>query len=218
MAAERTWNRTIASYVSPRAWAPRTRAALEGLGYRVVAAATRGRFGDDSWDPDVRLVDERHLGRIPLENYLPRTPVVLVTGRRPLSHADPRVIGSVARPCTLQTLFPVLQRGLESHPRSGARAPTQIQARCTHADRRWNGALVSLSPQGCLFHTGQDMPEGLELNMLFPLPLGRMVSTRARVVRRHGDRIGMQFTGASGTIRQALADYVEERLATQISA
>ena len=72
----------IASYVSPHAFAPRTRAALVGLGYRVVAASTRGRFDDTSWQPDLRIVDDRHFDKLPVENYLPRTPVIVLT-RRP---------------------------------------------------------------------------------------------------------------------------------------
>ncbi len=41
--------RRIASYVPPQAYAPRVRAALEGLGYQIIPVATRGRFEDDSW-------------------------------------------------------------------------------------------------------------------------------------------------------------------------
>lgn len=215
MEADGRWQRVIASYVPPRALAPRTRAALEGVGYRIVPAATRGRFADLSWNPDVRLVDERHLERLPIENYLPRTPIVLLTGVRPLPCTDRRVAGSVARPATLETLYPVLQRALEDHPRQGARAATRISARCTFADRRWTGAVESLSPLGCLFRTGEDMPDGREVSLLFSLPLGRTISTRARIVHRHGDRVGMTFTGASGSVRRAVAAYVEQRLATQ---
>lgn len=210
-----SWSRVIASYVAPRSLTTRTRAALAGLGYRIVPAATRGRFDDDSWEPHIRIVDEKHIDRIPSEPYLPRIPIIRLTGPRPLPCDDPRVVGSIARPATLELLYPILQSALEEHPRRTARAATQIQARCTHADRRWIGALVSLSQEGCLFRTGEAMAKGLELNMLFPLPLGRMISTRARVVNRSGDLVGMQFTAPAGTVRNAVGEYVEGRLATQ---
>jgi hypothetical protein len=38
------------------------------------------------------------------------------------------------------------------------------------------------------------MTPGLEFNLLFPLPLGRMISTRARVLERPGARIGLAFS------------------------
>ena len=214
MSRPESWRRVIASYVPPKSLTRRTRAALNGLGYRIVPAATRGRFDDDTWEPDIRLVDEQHLDRLPAETYLPRIPIVVLTGSRPLPCHDPRVVGSIPRLATLERLYPILQSALEDHPRGTARAATQIQARCTHADRRWSGALVSLSQEGCLFRSGEAMAEGLELNMLFPLPLGRMVSTRARVVSRHGELVGMQFTSQAETIRNAVGEYVEVRLAT----
>ena len=126
-----SWHRIIASYVPPASFGIRTRVALEGLGYRVVAAATRGQFNDDSWDPDLRIVDERHIERVPPEDFLPRTPMILLTGESPLRYCDRRVIGSVTRPATLESLYPLLQRALEDTPRGAARIPTQLPGRCT---------------------------------------------------------------------------------------
>ena len=115
-----SWRRVIASYVPPRSLTRRTRAALSGLGYRIVPAATRGRFDDDSWEPDIRIIDERHLDRVPAEPYLPRIPIVVLTGSRPLSCHDPRVVGSLPRPARLERLYPILQSALEDQPRSTA--------------------------------------------------------------------------------------------------
>jgi hypothetical protein len=125
--------RRIASYVPPRAYAPRVRAALEGLGYQIIPVATRGRFEDDSWEPDLRIVDERHIDRIPVEDYLPRTPVLLLTGEARETWRDRRVVGSVIRPAMLKDLYPILQRALEDTPREAARAPAELPGRCTHA-------------------------------------------------------------------------------------
>jgi hypothetical protein len=57
------------------------------------------------------------------------------------------------------------------------------------------------------------MPPGLELNMLFPLPRNRMVYTRARVLRRVGTSVGMQFSDPPNESQQAIGDFVTERLA-----
>jgi len=204
----------IASYVPPHAYAPRTRAALAGLGYKIIPASTQGRFDDDSWKPDLRIVDERHFDRLPAENYLPRTPVIVLTGSRRQTWRDPRVVGQVERPASLAAIYPLIQSALEEHPRASARAPTQLPARCTRSDRGWMGAIVSLSASGCLFQTRSEMQTGLELNVLFPLPRDRMVYTRARVLRREGDQVGMKFTDPPEPSQQAISEFVAERLAT----
>jgi hypothetical protein len=205
--------RILASYVPSQAFAPRARGVLEGLGYRIVPVATRGRFSDDRWEPDLRIVDERHLDRLPDENYLPRTPVIVLTGGQPKSVADPRVIGCVERPAEVSALYPLLQKALESTPRRSPRVKTLLPARCTRAERRWVGAVLSLSREGCLFRTLEAMPPGLELNLIFPLPLGRMVSTRARVLRQHGEQVGLAFHRPPAQTTRAIHEYVEERLA-----
>lgn len=75
------------------------------------------------------------------------------------------------------------------------------------------GAIVSLSTTGCLFRTRSEMQPGLELNMLFPLPRDRMVYTRARVMRRENDCIGMQFHDPPEPSQRAIGEFVTERLA-----
>ncbi len=208
------YQRRIASYVPPQAYAPRVRAALEGLGYRIIPVATRARFEDDSWNPDLRIVDERHLDRIPAEDYLPRTPVVVLTGEAPTTCRDRRVVGSVPRPATLKDLYPILQQTLEDTPRVAARAPTELPGRCTQSDRRWMGAVVSLSEKGCLFRTGQPLAADQRLKLLFPLTVGQMVTALARVVGQHGLSVGLVFDEMAPAVREAVADYVENRLAT----
>jgi hypothetical protein len=206
--------RQIASYVPPQAYAPRVRAALEGLGYQIVPVTTRGRFDDDSWVPDLRIVDERHIDRIPAEDYLPRTPVLLLTVGARATCRDRRVVGSVPRPAMLKDLYPILQQTLEDTPRVVARAPTELPGRCTQSDRRWMGAVVSLSERGCLFRTRELLATDQRLNLLFPLPLGQMVTARARVIGRQGQSVGLAFDEMAPPAREAVAQYVENRLAT----
>ncbi|MBW1688091.1 MAG: PilZ domain-containing protein [Deltaproteobacteria bacterium] len=204
--------RTIASYVPPQAFAPGARAALERLGYRIVPAVTRGRFADDSWAPDVRLVDECHLSYLPEGKASEAIIVVCDACRRQFD--DPRVVGVAPRPLEVGTLYPLLQKVLEKTPRRAARAPARIAARCSHADRRWTGQVLSLSETGCLFQSQSDMTPGLEFSLLFPLPLGRTLSLRARVVGRQGERAGMAFPSPSPPALEAIADYVQRRLAS----
>jgi hypothetical protein len=206
--------RLIASYVPPQAYAPRVRAALEALGYRIIPVATRGRFEDDSWAPDLRIVDERHIDRIPAEDYLPRTPVLLLTGGAREACRDRRVVGSVPRPAMLKDLYPILQRTLEDTPRVAVRAPTELPGRCTQSDRRWMGAVVSLSEKGCLFRTRELLATDQRLNLLFPLPMGQMVTARARVIGQQGPSVGLVFDDIAPPVREAVAEYVEGRLAT----
>jgi len=208
--------RLIASYVPPQAYAPRVRAALEGLGYQIIPVATRGRFGDDTWEADLRIVDEHHLDRIPPEDYLPRTPVVLLTGGLRAPCRDRRVVGSVRRPATLRDLYPLLQRALEDTPRVAARTPTELPGRCTESDRRWMGAVVSLSERGCLFRTREPLAIDQKLNLLFPLPLGEMVTARVRVIGQQGQSVRMVFDDMAARARNAVARYVEGRLAAAL--
>jgi hypothetical protein len=161
----------------------------------------------------VRIVDERHLEKLPDENYLPRTPVIVLTSGGPLASRDPRVIGCVSRPAEVHTLYPLLQKALEATPRRSVRAATFLPARCTRADRSWSGAVLSLSREGCLFRTLAAMPPGLELNLSFPLPMGRMVSTRARVLRQNQDQVAMAFARPPAQSSRAIDEYVESRLA-----
>lgn len=209
---ERSQRRTIASYLAPRGFAPRARAALRGLGYAVVPAATRGRFDDGSWRPDLRLVDQRHLLRLP--RTPDETPIVCVSDGRPREGGDPRVVGFTRRPVAMAALYPMLQAALEPHPRRAARAPTRISARCSLSGRRWTVEIRTLSELGARLEARADLRAGRELNLLFPLPLGRMVSTRARVVGPCAGGLAVTFSGHSSAARAAIADYVERRLAT----
>jgi hypothetical protein len=55
---------------------------------------------------------------------------------------------------------------------------------------------------------------GVEFNLLFPLPIGRTVSMRARVLDRHGDCTGLAFHHPSESSVRAISEYVHRRLAT----
>ena len=56
------------------------------------------------------------------------------------------------------------------------------------------------------------LPEGSALNLLLPLPLGRMVSLRAQVRSRSERQAGLEFAAVPQPARDAIADYVHRRL------
>jgi hypothetical protein len=178
----------------------------------VVPAATRGRFDDDSWRPDLRLVDHHQLGRLPSETD--PIPIVCVSDGRPKEAGDPRVVGFAPRPVSVASLYPVLQRALEVQPRRAPRAPIRISARCSLEGGRWTAELRQLSELGGRLEARADLPPGTRLNLLFPLPLGRMISTRAQVVAHAASGTAVAFSGHSAAARAAICDYVERRLAT----
>jgi hypothetical protein len=204
----------IASYVGPRAFAPHTRAALEGLGYRVIPAFAMGRFDDPSWQPSLRLVDERQYEKIPSVLDDPHTPVILMTGLRPQRVEDERIVGRIGRPADLQDIYPLIQRCMEATPRKVPRVATQLAARCIRRDQRSVGNVVSLSEGGCLLRSRQVFDEGSQMNLQFALPSAGVVSTRAECIHRGRSGIGLRFTEASSDVRRHIAQFVTRRLAT----
>lgn len=204
----------IASYVGPHAYAPRTRAALEGLGYRVITAFAMGRFDDPSWQPSLRLVDERHHSKIPQESRDPDTPVILMTGVRPLPIKDGRIAGTVSRPAELKDVYPLIQRCMESTPRVVPRVATQLAARCVRNDRRLVGHVVSLSEGGCLFRSSENIEQGSQMNVQFALPKGGIVCARAECIHQGDSGAGLRFTETPSEVRRNIAVFVTHRLAS----
>jgi len=76
------------------------------------------------------------------------------------------------------------------------------------------GAITWLSSAGCLFRSGTDIEANTDFNLVFPLPRGRMVHTRARVKYSVGDDFGMEFHDPPERSQIAISDFVTERLAT----
>ena len=87
---------------------------------------------------------------------------------------------------------------------------------CALADRRWSAELRALSEQGALLEARAGLSPGTELNLLFPLPLGRTISTRARVITQGPAGTAVTFSGHAPPARAAIADYVERRLASPL--
>ncbi|MCG8592678.1 MAG: PilZ domain-containing protein [Proteobacteria bacterium] len=200
------WN--VFSSVEPRAFEPGARAALLQLGYRLVPAVAG--FREEA--PDLRVVDTRHLGRVPKVEREPETPIVLLTGARPPSQEDPRIVGWTTRPAGLKSLYRLFQKALSMNRRV-PRVATHLAARGVRADRRFTGSVLELSEGGCLFRPGEHLPANLCLNLELSLPGGRSLSLRASEQYRHLDRIGLRFLETPGESQRALAEFVSQRLA-----
>jgi hypothetical protein len=175
----------------------------------VAPAATLGRFSEPTRDVDLRLTDARLLDRLPEDDV----PVIVLGSFRGPPPDDPRLVGCVPRPAEVSTLYPLLQRALEPQPRRAARAEANLPARCVRADRRWSAEVLRLSEAGCLLEGGSGLSTGIEFNLSFPLPDGRMVSTRARVRTQTSGGAGLDFRSLSPQARHAIAEFVQRRLA-----
>jgi hypothetical protein len=203
----------IASHVGPHAFAPEASAALESLGYEIVPAdATRQPRGASN-EPRLRLVDERQYDAVPDADADPRTPIILFTGSRPRTIRDSRIIGQVERPAELAQLYPIIQQSLERTPRRNPRAETLIPARCTRADHRWIGNVVSLSQGGCRFLSDAAVESGEQMNLEFDLPSSVTVCTRALVIHRRAGDVSVVFVDPSRQVRESISDFVTHRLA-----
>jgi len=203
----------IASHVGPHAFAPDAIGALESLGYEIVPARASRHTGDVAPVPRLRLVDERQYDAVPDADNDPRTPIILFTGSRPRTIRDSRIIGQVERPAELEHLYPIIQRSLERTPRRNPRAQTLIPARCTRADHRWTGSVVSLSQGGCRFLSDAVVEPGDQMNLEFDLPQSGTVCTRALVIHRSKGTAGVVFVDPSRQVRDCVGDFVAHRLA-----
>jgi len=210
--------RVVWTALGARSLAPGVRAELAALGYALVPDGSRGRGnGDAAGRPDLRLVDDRCWDRMPPASDDGNVPAVLLTGHRasgPEAPHDARIRGTATRPAGALDLYALLQAALEEHPRRVPRVPTQLPARCIHSDRRWLGALLSLSEGGCLLRSSEEIGVGTRMNLQFALPEGRLVNTRARCIYLQDDSAGLCFTGPAATDRSAIRTYVSRQLAS----
>jgi hypothetical protein len=216
MPDERTRDRgTIASYVDQPALGLHTRAALGGLGYRVVQAAAVGRFDDPAFLADVRLVDDRHLSRLPSIEADPDTPIIVLSGPRPRPLEDPRITGHLLRPARLASLYPLIQHSLEATPRSAPRVGTTLAARVAQSGRRFVAHLISLSSHGCLLSPTQPIDRGSKLNVEFAVPGYDPFMARALCVSNSSAGYGLRFESTPDEIRASIDDFVTQRLAAR---
>ncbi len=208
----------IESHVGPRAFAPRTREALARLGYKVIPAFSSTLDEVEAWRPALRIVDERQFDTVPAQGDAGDVPIILLTGARPLTLEDTRLVGRLRRPATLSSLYPLIQRCLERHPRCAPRVATTLSARVIRADQRTVGSVLSLSEGGCLFRGSEPIERGQQMNLQFALPESGLLTTRAMCVHFAGAEAGLAFQEADGELRRSIGHYVQGRLIESAAA
>ncbi len=199
--------RTLADLARIEALDPGVRIALEALGYEIVSASAPA-----SKRPDLRIVDEAGLARIPRDEATAGVPIILLRSPRSAAPPDPRIVASLAPPASLQDLYAALQCALERKPRHSPRVATGLSGRCWHDTDFWTGDVLSLSESGCLFRGPRTFPLDLEVTVLFSLPDDEVVSSEARPTRRTGEDVGLEFLRLDRESLAAISRYVMGRL------
>jgi hypothetical protein len=215
MESHRKARRLIISYAHANAYVPLARVILAKMGYPIVSAEEWEDLppGDRERTPDLRIVDERQLGEIPEDAGLAEVPMIVLTGRRGLTSAGPRVIGAVARPAGLHEIYTLIQQAIEDTPRATPRVATHLPARCRCGDREWRGALLSLSENGCLLRTPEPLNLGSQIELSFDLPRVGTIETRAESAYQLLPDTGLIFHRTPAASREAILRFVEESLA-----
>jgi hypothetical protein len=209
-------SRLLVAHAREEAFVPRTRSILSNLGYRILTPEELEALHpeEDPPLPDLRIVDERRMGEIPDEEPEASVPVIVLTGRYGVTGADARVVGAIMRPAGLHDLYVLAQQVLEDTPRSTLRVATHLRAACRHLDKRWTGAVLSLSRSGCLLRSPEPLPLGAQLQLSFELPRVGAVELQAETAYQLLPDLGLVFHSIPPEKRDAIASYVSESLAT----
>lgn len=204
--------RLIVSFAPPDAYVPHVRTILGRMGYAIVSR--------EEWDaseafaartPELAIVDERRLAEAgpPFATL----PAILISSRGVLPVGEHRFVGAALRPAGLHPLYRLLQQALESPARGCLRVQIQLAVRLRHGGREQQGALLSLSENGCLVRTPEPIALGTELEVAFALPRGGLVETRAETAYRFVADTGLVFQATPPASRRAIVRFVEQRLA-----
>lgn len=205
----------IISYARPDAYVPLARAILGGMGYPIVTAEEWEDLptGDRERTPDLGIVDERRLAEIREDTGLSEVPIIVLSGRRGVTDADPRIVGAIARPAGLHEIYRLIQQTVEDTPRSTPRVATHLPARCRRGDREWRGAVLSLSESGCLLRTPEPLALGSQIDISFDLPRSGTIETQAESAYQLVPDTGLIFHRTPAASREAILSFVEEALA-----
>lgn len=203
-------SRTILSHVSPEDFEPHARAALEALGYEIVAA------GNEQAPADLWLVDDKHFE---IDSHTSSAvPVIVLSRDAAPPPEDPCVVDVLRSPARFCSLYVALQTALEADPRRFPRVTTARSARSVAGDQICIGSIVSLSEGGCLFRSHVELPTKPEIRLYFSLPGNQMLTVRARTAyqktyqTKQGGELGLEFVGLGSAVRAAIDRYVLDQL------
>jgi len=206
--------RLLVTFAPPEAYAPMARSILAKLGYQIVEPdeypAAAAELGLER--PHLRLVDERTLADVEMEED-PPVPIVVLCGRHGVSGVDPRIVGAIRRPAGLHEIYRLVQQVLEDTPRSTPRVPTHLAARCRSDGREWRGAVLSLSENGCLLRSPEVLLLGSRIVLGFELPRRGAIEVDAEIAYQLVPDLGVVFHATSPGVREAIGGYVTAALA-----
>jgi len=212
-AAESTRSRVLLIHAAPEAFAPATLQILGKLGY--------GLFDPDDWAlredayerPDCVVADERRMAEVE-DDGEPSVPIIALTGRHGVTGADPRVLGAIRRPAGVHELYRVLQQGLEEIPRCTPRVATHLPAHCRREGVEWRTTILSISENGCLMRSPEELLLGARIELDFELPRGGRIELEGDVAYQLVPDVGVVFNAAPPRTREAIRLFVGEALAT----
>jgi len=205
-------SRTLVSYASPQAFVPRTQAILARLGYEIVAPEDFEANGASAKVPDLLIVDERRIAEVPEDYGAGALPMLLLTGQHGATGADARVVGAIKRPAGLHDLYRLVQQIFEDTPRSTPRIPTHLRAQCRRKQQEWQGAVLSLSENGCLLRSGETLPLGSTLELRFELPRTGALELQAETAYQLVPDLGLVFTALPAADRAAITSFISDQL------
>jgi hypothetical protein len=204
----------ILSIARPEAYVPLARSILGRMGYAIL---TR-----DEWSAspslaerktELCIVDDRLMTELPAAPSFEAMPLILLCGKGRTPVEDRRVVGVIPRPAGLHELFRLFQQSFETAPRGSLRVATHLPVRLRRGGREWQGALLSLSENGCLVRSPEPMELGSQLELAFELPGTGLIETRAEATYQLVPDAGLVFQATPAASRRAILSFVEEQLA-----
>jgi hypothetical protein len=209
-----TPRRLILSVAPPDAYVPLARAILGRMGYAIISLDDwRERPALAARQPELAIVEDRRLGELADYPFFAASPIILLTQKGVEDSDDRRVIGALARPAGVHELYRLLQQALEDRPRGSLRVATHLPAQLRVRGRDCQGALLSISENGCLVRAPEPMPLGTEIALSFELPHRGRIDTTAQTTYQLRPATGVVFQSTSAAMRSAIRSFVEEHLA-----
>jgi hypothetical protein len=205
--------RLVATYASPRSFAPLALKILPKIGYELVPVEEYASVA--CRPPEVQIAEEQRLCEIFETTAASSIPTIVLTGWRGAPpEVDGRiVVGAVRAPAGLHELYRVLQQALEETPRAVPRVPTRLRARCRRDSMEWDARVLSISENGCLIKSSVVPPLGAMLHLTFELPDGGKVETQASASYQVMPQLGLVFHATRPEFRRAIATFVTHELA-----
>jgi|JI10StandDraft_1071094.scaffolds.fasta_scaffold486711_2 hypothetical protein len=208
--------RTILFHASRDALAPMTDVILAKLGYSIVVPESFEtlRAENPELTADMLLVDERRLGEAAayFDDGDAEIPIVLLTGQHGATGADRRIVGAVKRPAGMHDLYRLLQQVFEDTPRSTPRIATQLRAHCSRGPRTWEGRVLSLSENGCLIRSAEEIPLGQKIQLGVDLPRAGGILLEAEAAYQLLPDVGLVFSAVPAAQRHTIERFVAQSL------